>query len=190
MTTSRFNTLFVRIFFLLGGLFFTTFLAGQASVTGYSTYYDDTFNKWIVYTADESKEGIIEQVWPLNNDWSEWSFRLGDYFGTIRSVWQDRFDQWNITIDGETYMARTLYRNDFRTIEIKGGGFLLTMRYDEYDESWATIQSTTRLDLAVVTVRYGDMRDWDLVTPVAEDIPLGLQIASTFVPILLVCPRY
>lgn len=173
------TTIILSLFYTLG--------YGQDVVTGYSTYYDDSFKKWIVYSEED--EGLIELVWPLQENWSEWAFRLGEHSGTIRSTWRNSYDQWTITIDGEEYRARTVYKGDFRTLEIKNADLSLTMYYDEFDESWSG-EDYPVLQIDLYTRRRGDPRDWDVEQNGKYIVPIGFQVAATFLPIFFLSPKY
>lgn len=168
-------------------LFFITVGFSQEVITGYSTYYDDSFRKWIVYS--DRGEGLLELVWPLQNDWSEWAFRLGQHSGTLRSTWNNTFDQWTVTVDGVEFRARTVFQGDYRRIEVRGEDIVMTLDFQEFDESWEG-KAYPDYEIVIYTHNAGDRRDWDVEQYSNYEIPLGFQVAATFLPILFVTPKY
>ena len=67
-------------------------------LTGLSSYYDDSFIEWQFYAEDEQgdeDEGELKITWQLReNDFTEWDYRMGDTFGTIKMNWQENPEEW------------------------------------------------------------------------------------------------
>src|SRR5690625_4764474 len=77
-------------------------------ITGYSTLYDDRFDKWILVTDDPNVEGGLEATWAVMQDWSEWQYTLGHRSGWIRLRNKNNLNIWEVVGDGQILEVRTI----------------------------------------------------------------------------------
>lgn len=171
--------------FSLALFFLATYLVGHSQyVTQISSAWDDSLVEWIIFTDDEELEGTIEMKWPANNDFSWWTYDLGELSGDIKRKWTNDPNLWEIrSSDGSVYTARTSWSNDFSEWEIIDGKnkYKLRSRYKNVIDQWQIGKGDSSLQIYMS--REGDPRDW-IVEDYLENGTLRLSIAASFIAIL------
>ena len=169
------------LFFLII-LLLASFSDLQAQVlTGISADWDDSFKEWTLYTDDQDLEGELKTRWMLNDDWSDWSFRLGEESGRLKIKWKDNPNEWDIRIGNEIITARTVFNNDFREWRIQGNNqnIRIKTRFRNIADEWE-IATDTYGYFSIYTSFEGDPRDWYIVDEL-ENVSLGMKMAMVFV---------
>src|SRR5690625_3070285 len=153
-------------------------------ITGYSTLYDDRFDKWILVTDDPNVEGGLEATWAVMQDWSEWQYTLGDRSGWIRLRNKNNLNIWEVVGDGQILEVRTIFPDEFDhwQVRYRNKTYDVRMPYRGDPEQWSL--KSKKDHFYFYTYYEGDIRDW--VVENETDFPLPLQIGLTFIPILQV----
>lgn len=176
--------LLLGIFLLIG------FQAQTQVLTGISTKWSDSFREWIIYTEEEDLEGEIRMRWPLDNDWSEWEYRLGDATGTIKVKWRNNPNEWELRGSNEIIIMRTRWNNDPREWRIDGNiDFILKSRYGNIRDEWA-IEDDRNGFFEMITAWEGDPRDWSIKDELDESVGLPTKLAMVFTVIFNSCPKW
>ena len=178
------RSILTTICFLVPGL-----VPGQI-LTQIETKWSDDFREWYIYTDIEDLEGFLSLRWPINNDWSEWEFEVGDTWGVARMKWRDDPNYWEIRVDGELITAQTRWRNDIREWRIKSDNhsFLFKSKWSNVLNEWETIRSSSGY-FAVYSKWENDPRKWIIVDELEEDVPMSIKLAMTFIAVFHSIPK-
>ncbi|MEL6867739.1 MAG: hypothetical protein AAFP19_25160 [Bacteroidota bacterium] len=182
-------------FFLLFLLFHPLFLSAQV-LNGIGTKWSDEFTEWMIFVYSEEEEeeeepGELRMRWQMQNDWSEWDYRIGDQVGSIKQLWKEDPTQWEIRGDGEVITVRTKWSNDFSEWRITDNERNLTLRsrwrnnFNEWlvsEKEYGAFEIYTRFE--------DDPREWDIVDELDDSISLHLKMAFIFIAIYHSSPRY
>lgn len=159
-------------------------------IVGAGTYWDDSFNEWIIYTGREGYEGKLERRWNIGDQWGEWDFRLGDTTASIQLKWPDDPNIWEIHSLGVTVTARTLWSGDFRHWRLHDGEHSLTLqsRYGNLLEDWS-LRDNRAGEFRIYTYYEGDLRDWVVLNELNEDVSFAMRLALVFLTIYHSTPK-
>ena len=157
------------------------------------TEFDDSFREWeMVLELDSTEiEGELELTWAINNDFTEWQYRVESLYGeiaqkfnnnpslwelrsdgkvvTIRQVWPGDFTEWKISYDNRSFVFRPIYANQLDEWSVKG---------DKYGE------------LIMYTDRLGDPRDWIISDYMNDDITFEERMAAIFIALYSSIPKF
>lgn len=167
------------------------FISTAQILTGMSTAWSDSFVEWTIYTDQESEEGELKMRWQMQNDWSEWDYRVGEHTGSIKMKWKDDPTNWEIRGDNEIVFAHTKWRNDFSEWRIAGENdqvFQLKTRFQNDGNEWI-VEHETLGKLVIFTEWKGDPRDWIIVDEMSEEVRLPIKMATLFLAIYHSSPR-
>ncbi len=154
-----------------------------------STRWNDSFKEWVIYDSTDQYLGQIEMKWTLRNDWTDWTYRVGEESGTIkmkfkndpdyweirggneiitaRTQWRGQISEWNITTDHNRYVWRTAYRNQL--------------------DEWY-VDNDDPNSFAIYSEFENDPRDWMVLD--SEEISIHEKIALIFLAIHHASPKY
>lgn len=166
-------------------------ISAQAQyLTGLATKWSDSFSEWTIFTDDESVEGDLEMKWKMQNDVSEWQYRIGEEIGRIKLKWRDNPNEWEIRGNNQIITARTLWNNQFREWRIKGNGtqFTLRCKYGNTTDEWELRNSSNGI-FEIYTNWEGDPREWNIVDELDESIGLPMKMAIVFIATFHSIPR-
>ena len=164
--------------------------ASAQILTGMGTRWSDGFSEWRIFTAEEGEEGTLERIWAMQDDWTEWRYRLGEQAGTIKQKWPNNPHQWEARGEGEIVTARTVYPNDPREWQISDGTHTLRLRlrFANILEEW--MLGTDRHGwFEMYTAYEGDPRDWVIVDELQEGLPLTMKMMMSFIVIWNSTPK-
>ena len=159
-------------------------------LTGLSTRWDDSFREWVVQSADGEGQSELRMRWQMQNDWTQWDYRLGERTGQIRQKWPDNPNEWEVRGDNQILLARTVFHNDFRQWRLSDGARTLTIqsRYGNSAEEWETRDADAG-SFVMYTAWEGDPRDWVIVDELEADIDLPWKMALAFLVMFHSTPK-
>ena len=171
----------MRVLLFITLLFLPGFIYGQY-LTGVATKWSDEFTEWRLFTDTEEEEGELKLRWITRLDWTEWQYRVGERFGSIKLKWNNNPNEWEIRGDSETVTARTLWSNNFREWRIRSGSiqFTLKCRYGNVIDEWQ-IQDSEYGAFQMYTNWEGDPRDWIINDELDERVPFTVKMAMAFI---------
>lgn len=174
---------------LLATLFSAGTLPAQA-LTGAATRWNDSFAEWLLYATDEEEEGELRHRWPMQDNWTEWQYRLGESTGTIKLKWREDLNEWEARGDNQIATARTVWRGNFREWRIADGNHTLTL-YSRYGNIWDewTIRNSSAGHFEMYTSFEGDPRDWMIVDELDESVPLVMKLLMVHVVLFQSTPK-
>jgi hypothetical protein len=157
---------------------------GQATLLAIGSEWDDQLSEWFVMYDDE-EEGVLERTWRLGNDWSEWSYEVGDYSGSIQQKWSNRPWYWELRSDDGLFITMDVkWRGDITEWEIKYGGQRLKYYMpDRSDYGYWVLDHEELGYWEFLTSNYGDIRDWESVDELQE-VDFELKITLAFISLI------
>lgn len=174
-------------------LFFHAFFC-SSQIVGLETVWDDSFKEWNIYfqdSSDEEQEGQLRMRWLMKEDWSEWDYRLGEDFGSIKVKWKGDINQWEVRGGGELINVQTVFRNDLSKWRLSSEGRILTLELNRYDVAF---------DWRVDNPKYGfyeiytdwenDPRSWSIVDELDVDVSIHMKMALLFFASFSSIPRF
>ena len=162
-------------------------------LTGLTTKWSDSFVEWALFaeTDDEEEiEGELQLRWLSQNDWTEWTYEIGDETGTIKQTFKNRTGQWDIRGFGETITARTCWNNDFSEWRVTDNttAFIFKSRWRNNINEWY-LNGETHGNFAIRTASDNDPRDWQIYDDLDEEISLPMKMAMVFIAIYHSSPK-
>ncbi len=161
-------------------LLFPCLLGSTQVLTGFGTRWSDSFSEWAAYTAEEGQEGALELRWPMQDNWSEWQYRLGEQTGLIKLKWADNPNEWELRGENQIVTARTLWNDNFREWRVSDGQHTVTLfcRFGNVWDEWA-IRSSAAGHFQMYTQWEGDPRDWAVADELDPSVsfPLKMMLA-------------
>ncbi len=163
----------------------------QLRLTGLSTVWGDSFAEWTIYTDDEDTTGELKQRWPLENDWTEWVFSIGDDIGYIKMKWKDDPNQWELRCKGQTITIRTVWKNDPTRWRITDNNISLTMvsHWRNLPYEWK-LQEKRWGKFEVLMTEEPDPRDWDVLDDLSDQISMPMKMAMLFITVYHSTPKW
>lgn len=156
-----------------------------------STRYNDSFIEWQFYLENEEQPGELRIRWQsLEDDWTEWDYRIGEVFGRISLKWKDKFDEWELRGNNRIVTARTIWNNDFREWRISDGDRSLTWKtkWGNLWDEWL-LRDANYGEFYMYTHWERDPRDWIIVDEMDEEVPFETKIMLLFIAIFNSSPR-
>ncbi len=189
-----FTTMEKKSFLLIMLLLTINWLTGRTQttvLTGAAVKWNDSFSEWTIFTNEEGAEGELRLRWPLNNDWTEWQYRLGEASGIIKVKWNDNPNEWEVRGNGQVVTARTLWNNDFREWRISGGptDVVLRVRYRNLIDEWEIRENKEAGFFEMYTAYERDPRDWVIRDDLTENISLTTKITMVFLVLFHSSPK-
>jgi len=171
-------------------LLFAPLLLHAQYLTGIATAWSDSFVEWQLFSDEEEVMGNLKMRWPTRNDWTEWDYRLGDEFGTIKLKWKENPNEWEIRGDNQIVTARTVFANDFRQWRITDNSTRLTLqsKYGNRWDEWA-IKEVTYGNFQIYTNWEGDPREWIIVDEFEDEISFPMKMAIVFIAVFHSSPK-
>jgi hypothetical protein len=155
------------------------------------TVWADDFAEWNLYQGEEEEPvGQIRLRWQLQRDWSEWEYRIGEEIGTIRMVWKDRPEQWEINGYGPSVNIRTRWPGDQSQWVATDGDHRVMMKslYRQDANVWYTPDESNGY-LEIYTIWENDPRDWYIIDELSDNISLEMKLGLIFIPIFHSFPK-
>lgn len=179
----------MKFYFLILFTFIIQWASAQY-LTGIATEWSDSFAEWNLFTDDDNLEGELEMRWKMQNDLTDWQYRLGDQTGRIKLKWRDNPNEWEIRGDNEIITARTLWNNKFREWRIKSKDtqFTLRCKYGNTIDEWE-IRNSSKGSFEIYTNWEGDPRDWIIEDNLDESVSLATKMAMVFIATFHSIPR-
>lgn len=175
---------------LLCYFFFAALEAQAQMLTGISTKWNDAFGEWTLYTDNQEMEGNVQLRWLMNNDWTEWTYTLGEDNGSIRMKWKENPNEWEVRSGNEVVTMRTLFNGNFREWRIIGDKTLTwKTRYGNSFDEWE-LNDGKLGNFTMLTAWEGNPGDWIIEDDLDENINLTIKMAMVFLVIYNSSPKF
>ncbi len=161
------------------------------SIVGLSTDWSDSFAEWTIYTESEDTTGELRIKWPLDQDWSEWVFFLGDNIGHIKMTWKDNPNQWNLRCQGEVITIRTVWKDDPTRWRITDNthSYTVVSKWRNLPYEWK-LQETKWGDWEIYMSNEPDPRDWEVYDNLSDEVSLPIKMAMLFITVYHSTPKF
>lgn len=182
------KTLTILSFFVL------VWQAQAQQLVGLSSYYDDSFVEWRFYAADETgdeTEGTLKLTWQLReDDWTEWEYRIGDAYGTIKMKWRDNPEEWELRGNNSIVTARTVWPGQFDEWRITDNTTTLTLK-SKWTSQWDywLLRSSNNGNFEMYTHYERDPRDWEIVDELDDKVSFEMKLMLMFVTMFNSTPK-
>ena len=188
---------FMRILFVL--LFWGISSTGFAqAISTVSSRWSDSFVEWDIFSAAENEEeegiaiGELKLRWlNFKDDFSEWTFELGEIRGTIRQKWKNDPTQWELrTYNGDIITMKAPWSNDLSEWRVTDNSLALTLksRWSNQLDEWL-VDDNNRGQFYLYTLYTGDPRDWAVEDNLTEEISEPMKMALIFLVLFHTTPK-
>ena len=176
---------------LLFGVFLFCGLFSKAqTLTGFSARFNDAFVEWDIYIDEYDEKGYLTMTWQKPDDWSQWSYRIGEKTGTIKTKWNRDFSQWEIRGDNKIITAQMIWNGDPRQWRITDNNITLELktRWGNQLNEWL-VDDNVRGQFYMNASIQNDPRDWDIQDELNESVSFTMKMAITFLTMFNSVPR-
>lgn len=164
-------------------------VVGQ-KITGISAKYNDAYVEWELFSDDTDEIGSLSMTWQQPDDWSQWTYRLGEKSGTIKTKWNKDFSQWEIRGDNKVITAQMIWNGDPRQWRITDNNITL-----EFKTKWGNqltewvIEDSNKGYFSMYMEAQNDPRDWIMEDELNENVSFPMKIAILFLGMFNSCPK-
>ncbi len=172
----------------------TALFAKAQYLTGISSYYDDSFIEWRFFTENEDgdeDEGELKITWQLrDDDFTEWDYRIGDAFGTIKMKWRDNPEEWELRGNNTIVSARTVWPGQFDEWRVYDSSTSLTLK-SKWTNQWDNwlLRNSNNGNFFMYTNYERDPRDWVVVDELDEKVSFEMKVMLMFVVMINSTPK-
>lgn len=167
-------------------LFFTFGNAQSQILTGISARFNDAFVDWDVFADSvDTDKGNLLMTWQNPDDWTNWSYRLGEKTGTIKTKWSRDLEHWETRGENKIISAETIFTGDKRQWRVTNNSFSLELACTDYQngEQW-TVEDSRRGRFTIYTELQRDYRDWVVEDELDSSVSLPMKMTLVFLAIL------
>lgn len=165
-------------------------LASQ-TLTGISARFNDAFVDWDVFADSlDTDKGNLLMTWQRPDDWSNWSYRLGEKTGTIKTKWTRDFEHWETRGENKIISAETIFTGERRQWRVTNNDFSLELSCSNFQncEQW-TVQDSRRGSFTIYPERQRDPRDWIIEDELDPSVSLPMKMTLVFLALLNTVPK-
>ncbi|NJN34105.1 MAG: hypothetical protein HC817_07520 [Saprospiraceae bacterium] len=157
---------------------------------GASARFNNSFAEWDIYDDSLDQGGTLNMTWQQPDDWSQWSYRLGEKTGTIKTKWSGDFSQWEIRGENKVITATMTWRGDPRQWRITDNTVsldLISAAGNIFNE-W--IVTDGKRGTFKMTLEDGfDLRDWAIEDELDETICFPMKMTLVFLAVFCSVPK-
>jgi len=160
-------------------------------ISGLMTVFGDDLAQWDVFDYSGERAGELKLRFPpvagRGGDFTQWTFRMGAYSGSIRPKFAGREDQWEVRVDNDVVTVRTVFPRQFDQWAIGDGRTRVVFAVKDFAllEFWGTRGPTGPGRYEVYTRFEGDPRDWEVAEALTEPISPATQLAMLWLPVYM-----
>ena len=173
-------------------LFFAAHNLTAQVLTNFNTRYNDAFVDWEIFTDSlDDHTGNLTMTWQNPDDWSQWTYRIGEQSGSIKTKWARDFESWEVRGDNKIVSVQTIFRGDVRQWRITDNNFSLelTCRDGLRCDEWS-VDDAKRGQIQIFTNLRGDPRNWNVDDQLDPSVSLPMKMALVFIAILNSIPKH
>lgn len=151
------------------------------------TAWANEFNEWNIYATDETGEDIEGQLrmrWAINNDWSEWDYRIGEDFGQIKVKWKGNFNQWELRGGNEIIDIQTIYKDDITQWRIRTSREVIRLELNRRDVPFDWRVDNDEIGFYEVYTEWErDPNSWTIIDEMVSDVSIHIKMAILFLSV-------
>lgn len=178
---------FSVFFFCLTG----HFVWAQVQFFGLNSLWDNSYSEWeISYVNDEEEieRGYLQRKWPLRNNWEEWTYELGDYYGEVKTKWKGQQDNWELRSNNKIIDIKRRWRNDVNEWKISHNRKSILLKTEYYNDANTWIAEYSGARFIMFTEYMNDPRDW-IIEDELYDMDHEHKLAIMFIALFQSIPK-
>ena len=180
-----------QLAFLICFLLATQNLKSQI-LTGISARFNDAFVDWDVFADSlDVDKGHLTMTWQNPDNWADWSYRLGEKTGTIKTKWSRDFESWEVRGQNKIISAQTIFSGDKRQWRVTNNDFSIELTCSNFQnggEEWV-VEDSKRGKFMIYTERQRDYRDWVIEDELDSSVSLPMKMTLVFLAVLNTVPK-
>lgn len=154
--------------------------------------YDDSFREWDIVLENDSTElyGQLQLTWAINNDFTQWQYRVEDHDGEIYQKFKNNTGLWELASGDRVVSIRQQWPGDLTEwkISCEGRSFVFRPIYPHQLDEWSIVGEEYG-ELVLYTEYRGDPRDW-LVSDYTKDmVTFEERMAAIFIALYVSTPK-
>ena len=177
---------------ILTMVFLPLLLSGQYFLEFHSVS-DNSFGEWEIILENDSTEldGSLELTWGVNNDFTQWQYRVDERYGEIYQKFRNNPGVWELASDDKVVTIRQVWPGDFTEWKIshEDRSFVFRPIYPNQLDEWS-IKGNQHGELVIYTEHLGDPRDWIVSDFTTEVITFEERMAALFIALFSSFPKY
>ena len=171
-------------------LFFNVQIIDAQILTGASARFNDAFVEWDIQADDSDERSELTMTWQNPDNWGQWSYRIGDKTGTIKTKWINDFSHWEIRGDNKIITAQMTWAGDVRQWRVTDNNFSfdLKCRWGNNFNEWVVDDAKRGKYLVAMDIE-NDPRDWIIEDDLDESVSLQMKMTLLFLSIFNSVPK-
>lgn len=171
-------------------LILLVFRGFSQKIIGIAAKYNDAFVEWELYSDDTKDVGSLVMTWQQPDDWSQWTYRLGEKSGTIKTKWNKDFSQWEVRGDNKIITAQMIWNGDPRQWRITDNVTTLELKtkWGNQLTEWI-IDDSKKGYFSMYMEAQNDPRDWVTEDELDENISFPMRMTIIFLTMFNSCPK-
>lgn len=159
-------------------------------LTGASAKFNDSFVEWEILTDDDNTEGSLTMTWQQPDDWTQWSYRVGEKTGNIKTKWLKDPSLWELRGENKIIAMQQVWSNDPRFWRITDNtvSMELKSRFGLNFQEW-NVDEGKRGKISIFMEYSNDPRDWVIEDELDESITFPMKMAIVFLVIYNSVPK-
>ena len=155
------------------------------TLTGISARYNDAFVDWDVFADSLDDKGNLQMTWQRPDDWTKWTYRLGEKTGSLKTKWSRDLEHWETRGDNKIISAEPVFMGDKRQWRVTNNDFSIELTCTDYQncEQW-TVEDPKRGRFIIYTDQRRDLRDWLIEDELDPSVSLPMKMTLVFLAIL------
>ncbi len=160
-------------------------------ISGLASVFADELTQWDVFDYANEQAGELKLRFPpvagRGGDFTQWSFRMDGFDGSIRPKITGRQDLWEVRVNNKVATVRTVYPGQFDDWAIQSGDQRIVFSVRDYNllEFWSTRGPGEPGPYQVYTRFEGDPRDWEVLDQTTVPITAAAQLAMIWLPVYM-----
>ena len=160
---------------------------------GMSARFNDALVEWDIYTGesdDRGEKGNLTMTWQNPDDWSQWTYRVGEKTGTIKTKWNRDISQWEIRGDNKIITAQMIWSGDPRQWRITDNTMTLELKskWANQNSEWF-VDDDQRGQLFISMNFQNDPRDWNIEDELNQSVSFPMKMAIIFLTMFNSVPK-
>ncbi len=165
--------------------------AESQTLTSISARFNDAFVDWDVFADSlDTDKGNLSMTWQTPDDWTNFSYRMGEKTGTIKTKWSHDLEHWETRGENKIITAETLFTGDRRQWRVTNNNFSVELACTDFQngEQW-TVEDSRRGRFTIYTERHRDYRDWIIEDELDPSVSLPMKMTLVFLAVLNTVPK-
>jgi hypothetical protein len=146
---------------------------------------------WEIYCDDSDDVGSLTMTWQSPDDWSQWTYRIGEKTGTIKTKWNKDFSQWEIRGDNKIITAQMIWNGDPRQWRVTDNSISIELKtkWGNQLTEWI-VDDNKRGQFNMFMDIQNDPRDWVIEDELDETVSFPMKMTLLFLTVFNSVPKH